>query len=84
MTLSVLAILFLAVMIAVAVVGMRLLGGGPRPGDGSAPPDAERCALCRQRFSKSDLVLRQVGDYKLLYFCRECVLKLYADLGLKN
>ncbi len=82
MTLSVLAILFLAVIVAVAIAGMRLLSGGPR--QASPPPETERCALCRNAFATSDLVLRQVGDYKLLYFCRECVLKLYADLGLKN
>jgi len=79
---SVLAVVFLFLIVVIAVVGTRLLSS-KRSGPGTNP-DAERCALCRKTFGKSELVLREVGDYKLLYFCKECILQLYADLGMKN
>lgn len=44
----------------------------------------ETCAICRKKFEKHDLLLREIGDYKVLYFCRECIMKLYADIGLNN
>ncbi len=44
----------------------------------------EKCSICRNRFEKSEMTERQIGDYKMMYFCRECVMKLYADFGMKN
>jgi hypothetical protein len=82
MTLSVLALLFLVIIIAVAVTGTRLLS--TRSSSKKETPETERCSVCRQHFAPAELILRQVGDYKLLYFCKECILKLYADLGMKN
>ena len=74
-------VLFLFFIVLSAFLGYRLLGKGT-----TTPEEAnlEKCSICRQKFDKSQLVLRQIGDYKLFYFCRECVLKLYADMGLKN
>jgi hypothetical protein len=37
------------------------------------------CSICRKTFSRDLLVEREIGDYKLLYFCNECIEKLYGD-----
>ncbi len=81
MAVTVLAVLFLAIMVVIAVVGYKTVIR-----QRSVPQDAdlEKCAICRQSFDKEKLILRQIGDYKLLYFCSDCILKLYADLGIKN
>lgn len=39
----------------------------------------EKCTICRQKYDKRDLVEREVGDYKLLYFCRVCIESLSRD-----
>jgi hypothetical protein len=72
---------FLLIIAFIAAVGYRSFIKG-RPAKEEI--DAERCSICRVKFDKNELLLRQVGDYKLLYFCKECVLKLFADLGMKN
>lgn len=41
--------------------------------------DSERCSLCRKRFPKEQLVEREVGDYKVLYFCTVCIASLSDD-----
>ena len=42
----------------------------------------EACSLCRNRFDKSALIERAVGDSKLYYFCRECIQKLCDEAHL--
>jgi len=81
MPVTILAVVFLLVLVIVAIAGTRLLRKQP-----GAPEDAnrEKCSICREKFDKGELVLREIGDYKLLYFCRNCILKLYTDLELKN
>ncbi len=39
----------------------------------------ETCSLCRQRFEKSKLVERAVGDTRLFFFCPDCIQKLYDE-----
>jgi len=81
MSVTILAVFFLLVIVVVAFFGSRLLSKqSVKPGEA----DQEKCSVCREKFGKSELVLREIGDYKLLYFCRECILKLYADMGIKN
>jgi hypothetical protein len=81
MVITILALLFLLVIVTVAIVGYRFIIQAK-----TVPEERnnEKCTLCRRKFDKSLLIERQIGDYKLLFFCRECVVKLYADLGLKN
>ena len=81
MIVTVLAVVFLIVLSVVAYFGYKILG--ERPG---APGDIneEKCSVCRKQYHKEELVLRQIGDYKLMYFCKNCILGLYTDLGLKN
>lgn len=78
---TILAVMFLALTVVLAVAGYRVLG---KRTESPGTERTERCALCRNRFSRELLVERQIGDYKLMYFCRQCVLGLYSDLGLKN
>ena len=81
MAITVLAILFLALIVGVALLGYKTIVAAKNP-PGEA--NLEKCSLCRNKFDKRSLVERQIGDYRLLYFCRECILKLYQDLGISN
>ena len=81
MIVTVLAVAFLLVIGFIVVVGYKaIFQGGPPPEE----IDFEKCSVCRRKFPRNELLLRPIGDYKLLYFCRECVLKLYADFGMNN
>jgi len=49
----------------------------------SSRPGAEnllKCTLCQQRFDRTKLIQKQVGDSKLFYFCESCVRNLYGEL----
>ena len=81
MIITVLAIAFLVLVGFITFVGYKAV---IQRTQSSSELNVEKCSLCREKFDTKDLVMRQVGDYKLLYFCRECILKLYGDLGLKN
>lgn len=80
MIITVLAVLFLLIMAAIAVFGYKMIiTQGPRPED----INREKCSVCRKKFNKNDLVLRTIGDYKLLYFCEECIGGLYTEAKAK-
>ncbi|MBI1804496.1 MAG: hypothetical protein HY033_01560 [Ignavibacteriae bacterium] len=81
MAVTILAIVFLIVLVIIAIGGSRLLS---KQTSNPADLNKEKCSICRKKFDKGELVLREIGDYKLLYFCRDCIVKLYADLGMKN
>lgn len=81
MAVTILAVVFLLFIATVAYIGYKtVIRGGPPPEE----VNFEKCSVCRQRFDKNKLLIRQIGDYKLLYFCRECIIKLYTDLGIQN
>jgi hypothetical protein len=81
MLFSVLALAFLIIIGFIALIGYKtIIKGGPSPDE----INLEKCSICRNKFERNQLLLREIGDYKLLYFCRECVMRLYADFGLKN
>jgi hypothetical protein len=77
MVVSVLALAFLVLIGFIAIVGYKVIFQS-RPQGGN--DDREACAVCRERFDKSVLVMRQIGDYKLLYFCAGCIRKLHAEI----
>lgn len=81
MTITVLAVAFLLLILFVAGVGYKVI---MHRGLSLNETDIQKCSICRNTFDRSSLVERQIGDYKLMYFCRECVMKLYADIGTKN
>lgn len=79
MIVTVLAIVCIALLGFLTVVGYRaVIRGGESE---SRVEGMEKCSVCRRSIRKEDLVERQIGDYKLLYFCASCITGLYADLG---
>ena len=81
MAVTILAVGFLLLVIAIALAGFKMFGQG---GVQSTGRDTQKCSLCLRTLDKSSLIERQVGDYRMLHICRDCVLSLYSDLGLKN
>ena len=81
MVVTILAVVFLVIMILIAWAGYKFLGRQTvKPDD---IPTAT-CSICKNKFPTKEVVTRQIADYKLMYFCRNCILNLYTDLGLKN
>ncbi len=80
MTVTVLAILFLVGIVAVTLFGRRILS---KQIDAVAMENRKTCMLCRKEFDKKELIERQIGDYKLLYFCTDCIQSLANDLDNK-
>ena len=83
MVITILAIAFLILLIFAAIIGYKTLIGRQSMGSPNQI-DTEMCTICRARFPKEKLVERQIGDYKVLYFCDKCVLGLSSDVGMKN
>lgn len=81
MIVTALAILFLLLLTLAAYAGYRVLGSATRK-PGEIP--TEKCSLCRERFEHGELVVRQVGDHKLMHFCKKCILSLSSDLGPRD
>lgn len=81
MTVTILASIFLAIMLLIAFIGFKVGAKTPKPTEDLY---VEKCALCRRKFNKGTLIERQVGDYKLLYFCPECITGLHNELIRKN
>jgi hypothetical protein len=81
MTLTILAIVFLFVVLGIAALGFRAIITQGKP-----PQELgkERCTLCRQVFDKTQLLERQAGDSRLFYFCAPCITKLHTELLRKN
>ncbi len=80
MIITALAIAFLILLIFIAYFGkMSLLQKPAHPDD----VFSEKCSICREKFHKSKLIERQIGDYKMLYFCKSCVEKLTEDVQSK-
>jgi hypothetical protein len=81
MTLSILAFLFLLLIVLITIVGYRTITGRVRSIE---TKKTEQCLLCRRDFERGELVERNVGDYKLIYFCTECVQSLQAEMTAKH
>lgn len=76
MTLSILAGLFLLFLIGIIFYGYGFVVKSTRPADAE---NMEQCSLCRNNFDKRALVEREIGDYKLMYFCKSCISGLHDD-----
>jgi hypothetical protein len=42
------------------------------------------CSVCRKKMSREKLLTREIGDYKILYFCGDCVRGLWKELEPEN
>ena len=81
MVITILALLFLGFVLGCVVFGYKaVIKREPNP-EGL---ESEKCSVCKGKFKKAELVERQIGDYKLMYFCRKCIAELHADAGLRN
>ncbi|MEK7250346.1 MAG: hypothetical protein AAB209_08000 [Bacteroidota bacterium] len=81
MTVTILASIFIAFILFIALIGFKtVIKQGKSPED----LNTEKCSLCREKFSKSMLIERQIGDYKLLYFCPSCINSLHNEMVSKN
>jgi hypothetical protein len=81
MVITILAAIFLVIIILIALFGYKLVG---RQTMRSEEIPSGTCSICRKKIPLNELVTRQIADYKLMLFCRTCILNLYSDLGLKN
>lgn len=81
MTLTILASVFLVLILLLAVIGFR---AGIKPAPPAADINTEKCTVCREKFNKAMLIERQIGDYKLMYFCPDCITKLHNELIHKS
>jgi hypothetical protein len=81
MIVTILAVCFLLFIGVVAYFGYKLVINR-----GTSPEEinTERCSICRERFHKNDLILRQIGDYKLLFFCGKCIEGLNTEAKAKH
>ncbi len=84
--------IFASVITYLTIGFVLLLLGGALYGFGIVmrrPPtqeelETESCTLCGQHFKKENLVERQIGDYKVLFFCKECIEKLSLESSKRN
>ena len=78
MTLSILAVVFLLMLIAMIFYGYGFI---MKPAKPVSEKNMEPCTLCKKKFDRQQLVEREIGDSKLIYFCTSCVMKLYDDVS---
>ena len=81
MTITILASLFILIILAVALFGFKVI---IRQGKAPLDINSEQCSLCRRQYDKSTMIERQVGDYRLFYFCASCITRLHNDLTVKK
>ncbi|MGA9407306.1 MAG: hypothetical protein WBW71_09260 [Bacteroidota bacterium] len=78
MTLSILAVCFLLMLIAIIFYGYGFIMKSARP---AGEQNMEPCTICRKKFDRRQLVEREIGDSKLIYFCTSCIMRLYEDVS---
>jgi len=81
MTVTILASVFIVVVLAIAIFGFKAI---IRQGKPVADINMEQCSLCRKQFHKNQLIERQIGDYRLFFFCSSCINELHRELTTKN
>ena len=81
MSITILAVVFLSLMLLVTYFGYRFIFRKEISG-----PEAslERCTICRSEFQKSRLIERQSGDTRMYRFCDNCIRSLYQDILSRN
>jgi hypothetical protein len=81
MTVTILAIVFMILLLVIVILGYRGVITRGKPAQSS---NEERCSICGKYFGKAQLAERQVGDYRLLFFCSSCIMGLYNEITSKN
>jgi hypothetical protein len=78
MTLSILAVFFLLMLVAIIFYGYGFIMRSTKP---VLQNNIEPCTICKRQFERQQLVEREIGDSKLIYFCKACVVRLYDDVS---
>ena len=81
MSITLLGAAFLAIVLAVAVIGGKTILRGRISAEDA---NREKCSICRTPYPKGTLVERQIGDHRVLYFCPNCISSLHNELVSKN
>jgi hypothetical protein len=76
MTVTILAVTFLIILLAVVAFGFKAI---IRQGKSPEELNKERCSICRAQLDRSELIERTVGDYRILYFCSQCIESLHHE-----
>ncbi len=78
MTISIFTVLFLGILLLIAYFGLRYVMG---QGTISAEDvDKEKCSICRNKFLKTELIVREVADVRVFFFCKNCIAQLFNDM----
>lgn len=80
MALTVLAGIFLFFVLLMAIFGQRILS---QKTASVKNPNRETCSVCQNVFDKGTLIERQIGDFKMMFFCPQCIEHLYNDMKKK-
>ena len=81
MSVTILAIVFLLLMLVVTYFGYRFIS---RSGAKRDEPRHEQCTLCRTTLPQARLFERPAGDTRIYRFCDACIRALYQDLMNRN
>ena len=76
MTLSILAGIFIVFLIAIIFYGYGFVVKSTKP---AGKENTEQCSICRLAFDRQQLVEREIGDFRLMYFCKSCIATLHED-----
>jgi hypothetical protein len=75
--LTTLAIVFVLLLIGAIFYGVGIVMRRPPTVEELR---TEKCSLCGNKFPKEELVERQIGDYKLYFFCASCIMGLHEEV----
>lgn len=65
---SFLVILFLIFLIVIVFYGFGFMMRDPKE-----KLLTEKCEVCRNDFPKVELIEKQIKDFKIVYFCKDCI-----------
>lgn len=73
---------FLSVSFLIFLVSLIFYGYGFIVTSSKSKEDVEmeKCTVCNFKFEKKEMILRQVGDFKLIYFCKNCIQNLSEEV----
>lgn len=74
--LTTLAILFVLGLLGAIVYGFGIV---MRAAPSKDEIDMRQCSVCRKRYPKHLVIEREIGDSKVLHFCKPCVAGLAMD-----
>ena len=81
MTVTILAVFFLVLMLALTYLGYRFV---IRKGVSRHEAHVGQCNLCRKEFDLTRLIERPSGDSRTYRFCEPCVRSLSDELLSRN